>query len=126
MPASKSLREKDNMDLAGMMTMEEAAGDSVKVIVNCSEGMTGSWCRVNDVVAGCNGVLHVDYAFLVEKKEDIFDSDRSKWRTYSSKRYGESYTWYGESGATKRMSNTRRDMPKCKPCQGMNVLTASN
>lgn len=69
--------------------------------------MTESGCRVRDAVAGCDAASHVDRAFLIDEKDNSYKSDRPKWKTYSSRRYGDILTWYGDLGAMRYMSSTR-------------------
>lgn len=64
------------MDLAGMVMMEEASRDSMKIPANCPKGMTESGPRVKDAITDYDAVRHVDNAFLAAKEDDGYDEDR--------------------------------------------------
>lgn len=77
-----------------------------------AEEVTGlGSCVTDDADAGCDAVPHVDCEFLADEDDDDGHyADRSKCKAYSSRRHGEIFTWYGDLGATRHMSNSRQGM----------------
>lgn len=106
--ASKSFGDEEEMDLAGMMTVGGASGDSAKVTENCFKSMSESGSRACNALVGCPSTSHVGCALLADDADDVHDPDPSKWRRYSSKRCGPSFTWYGDSGATRYILRLNR------------------
>lgn len=91
-----------------------------KVDSGSSEGMSESEPRRNDYSDNDQALSIVVTAMFAD------DDNSSKWRRYSNKEYGRGITWYGGSGATRHMSNTRRTMRDYKPCEGKALSTISN
>lgn len=107
------------------MAVRRTLGDSENIGAKEPQGTTGSNHVSCDTAYKWDVVSRVDRALLGDDDDDAHKIDRSKWRMYTQKIYGLSPTWYGDSGASRHMQNTRDGKYEYKPCKAVHVCTSS-